>query len=257
MKPLEGKGILVTRGKSQAQRFIKHIEKQGGVAYHAPLLTFQLKDTKSSSHLLHELHDYSWVFMTSSNGVKFFFELLRKHGRTVPPELRFAIVGKKTEQQLKQFGYKADFVPTEYRAEVMGGEFLEAFPEPGKILYIRGNLSRDVLPAYFKAEQVFFHSMTVYDTLLVDDHKRHIAAWLEEGRLDALTFTSPSTVKAFHTAVSDSENKGRKLPCFCIGPTTADAAARFGFTNICIPENYTIESMIERIVQYFSSEGKR
>lgn len=74
MKGLQGKNILVTRGESQASPFIDMIQEEGGVCYHTPLLTFQLNESESHQKILHQLHDFSWVFLTSSNGVKFFFQ---------------------------------------------------------------------------------------------------------------------------------------------------------------------------------------
>ncbi|MGR9049177.1 uroporphyrinogen-III synthase [Halobacillus faecis] len=254
MQPLQGKRILVTRGQSQARSFIERIEAEGGVIYHTPLLSFQLNDSESHQEILTRLHDYSWVFITSANGVKFFFELLKKYKVEVPHHLKFAIIGSKTEKHLNELGFQADFIPSKYHASSMGEEFLAREPLPGLILYIRGNRSRDALPRMFKDKGVFFHSMTVYDTLLVEDKKPEILAWIQERKIDALTFTSPSTVRAF---VSMVKEKGTEIPCFCIGPTTAKEADKCGFTNVHVPEQFTITHMLKEMTNYFSNEGKR
>ncbi|WP_406944544.1 uroporphyrinogen-III synthase [Halobacillus sp. SY10] len=254
MQPLQGKRILVTRGQSQARSFIERIEAEGGVVYHTPLLSFQLNDSESHQEILKRLHDYSWVFITSANGVKFFFELLKKYKIEVPPSLKFAIIGSKTEKRLNDFGFKADFIPSKYHASSMGKEFFSSQPQPGNILYIRGNRSRDALPRMFNDKGVFFHSMTVYDTLLVEEKKPELLAWIQEREIDALTFTSPSTVRAF---VSMVQNQGGEIPCFCIGPTTAKEAKKCGFTNVHVPDQFTIAHMLKQMTYYFSNEGKR
>ncbi|MYL72212.1 uroporphyrinogen-III synthase [Halobacillus litoralis] len=254
MQPLQGKRILVTRGQSQARSFIDRIEAEGGGVYHTPLLSFQLNDSESHQEVLKRLHDYSWVFITSANGVKFFFELLKKYKVEVPPSLKFSIIGSKTEKRLKGFGIKADFIPSKYHASSMGKEFLARYPQPGPILYIRGNRSRDALPRMFDDKGVFFHSMTVYDTLLVEEKKTQLLAWIQERKIDALTFTSPSTVRAFVSMVGE---KGLEIPCFCIGPTTAKEAEKWGFTNVHVPEQFTITHMLKQMTYYFSNEGKR
>lgn len=257
MKPLQGKHILVTRGKSQARSFIEKIEEEGGVSYHTPLLAFQLNDSESHQEVLHQLHDYSWVFLTSSNGVKFFFELLTKHHVRLPAKLRFAIIGTKTNRALQSYGYQADFIPSRFQATTMEKEFFAEYPQPGNILYIRGNRSRDVLPVAFRSRGVFFQSMTVYDTLLVKAQGEEIRTWLKERKLDALTFTSPSTVSAFVSIVHGSDFNGKDLPCFCIGPTTAETARRCGFRHVFVPKQYTINEIMNQLIHYFSNEGKR
>ncbi|ARI76912.1 uroporphyrinogen-III synthase [Halobacillus mangrovi] len=257
MEPLAGKRVLVTRGKPQASAFSEQIEKAGGVAIETPLLTFQLNDTKENYHILTKLHDYSWVFLTSSNGVKFFFELLRRKGISIPETLHFAIIGQKTERMLKAFGYEADFKPSMYDAKTMGEEFFSQSNNEGPILYVRGNRSRDVLPHFFEKKRVFFQSITVYDTLLLKEGKNKLLDMLRREELDALTFTSPSTIQAYQSLVKAAEWNGKNLPCFCIGPTTAEKAEQSGFTNVFIPEQYTIDHMVEQIIQYFCEEGKR
>ncbi|CDQ18189.1 uroporphyrinogen-III synthase [Halobacillus karajensis] len=257
MIALQGKRILVTRSKSQANPLIKKIEEEGGVPYHTPLLNFQLNASESHEGILNRLHDYSWVFLTSANGVKFFFKLLKRKNVSLPKGLKFAIVGSKTERALKRFGYQADFIPSRYRASTMGEEFFDIHPDPGMILYIRGNRSRDVLPDIFKDKGVFFQSMTVYDTLLVKETKDDIIQWVEEHSLDALTFTSPSIVHAYMIIVKDIKEKGLDIPCFCIGPTTAKTAKEHGFRHIHVPDQYTMNHMFNQMIHYFSNEGKR
>jgi uroporphyrinogen-III synthase len=219
--------------------------------------TFQLKDTKENHHILKRLHDYSWVFLTSSNGVKFFFELMKRRDVPVPETLRFALIGKKTEQMLRSFGYEADFMPTAFEAKTMGEEFFRDKYGEGAILYVRGNRSRDVLPQIFEEKQVFFQSITVYDTLLVKEGQSNLLDMLKHEELDALTFTSPSTIQAYQALVKGAEANGKSLPCFCIGPTTAEKAERSGFKKVMTPEQYTIDHMVERMIQYFCEEGKR
>ncbi|MCA0969911.1 uroporphyrinogen-III synthase [Halobacillus litoralis] len=255
MLPLSGKTILVTRGESQAGPLIQAIEEKGGEAILTPLISFKAKDTYENQQILNKLHDYSWVFFTSSNGVKFFFSLLEKRGGSIHDNLRFAVVGKKTAKTLKSFGYKADFTPSSYKASAMGPEFFHTFQEPSPILYVRGNRSRDELIAMFHKQQVFFQTMTAYDTLLLKDQQQDIDQLLKNGQLDALTFTSPSTVEAFSKVAT--LNEALILPCFCIGPTTAEQAESVGFRHIHTPETFTVEHLVERISQYFREKGER
>lgn len=254
MLPLSGRTILVTRGNSQAQTIIDEIEQHGGEVIHTPLVTFQMNNTYENQQILKQLHDYAWVFFTSSNGVKFFFDILKEVRVDLPDSIRFAVVGMKTEKTLEKYGYQADFMPSSYNALNMATEFFERFGSSSSILYVRGNRSRDELVRFFREQRVFFQSVTAYDTLLMKDHKNTIEQLVREERLDALTFTSPSTVKAFCEMMTMEQ--AVSIPCFCIGPTTAEQAEQAGFRHISIPERYTIEDMVDKLSQYFQ-EGER
>ncbi|MGP4074560.1 uroporphyrinogen-III synthase [Halobacillus sp. K22] len=252
MKPLAGKTILVTRGASQARPFVDRINKEGGRALRTPLLHFQLNDSKENQEILKKLHNYAWVFITSSNGVKFFFELVNKVGVRIPDTLRFAIIGEKTARTLNTYGLNADFMPSSFQADTMAEEFFREESVSGRILYVRGSRSRDVLPEKFAEQQVFFQAITVYDTLLLKEHQKKLRQLINDHEIDALTFTSPSTVQAYFAIMRGMPDTGRDLPCFCIGPTTASQAEYFGFRNVLLPEHYTMEDMVEKMVQFFS-----
>ncbi|MBA2173427.1 uroporphyrinogen-III synthase [Halobacillus locisalis] len=249
MQPFEGRRFLVTRGKSQAGSLIKAIEDHGGEAIHTPLIAFQLNDSWENQEVLRQLHDYSWVFLTSSNGVKFFFALLKQWGVAVPDHVRFAVIGKKTNHALHDYGYEAGFIPSSFKASVMGPEFFKHFPKSEKILYIRGSRSRDVLLKVFQEQRVFFQTVTAYDTLLLKENRNKLVEYINENQLDALTFTSPSTVLAFKAMID--KGKAYELPCFCIGPTTAEQADKEGFTSVFMPDQYTIDDMMKQMTEYF------
>ncbi|UOQ93885.1 uroporphyrinogen-III synthase [Halobacillus shinanisalinarum] len=252
MGPLEGKNILITRASSQSSSITREIEQKGGRVIHVPLLQFKLKDSVENKHILTKLHDFSWVFLTSSNGVKFFFELLSLYDVKIPRSCKWAVVGEKTAETLESYGVKPDFIPTNYRAVAMVEQFFERVGEPGKILFVRGNRSRKVLPHAFLQQQVFFQTVTVYDTLVVDDEDVLIR---KLDQLDALTFTSPSTVEAFMQRIEKRQEEALHIPCFCIGPTTGEAAKSYGFQTVYIPEVYTIKTMIDKMAAHFDKRG--
>ncbi|MFD2926122.1 uroporphyrinogen-III synthase [Halobacillus naozhouensis] len=252
MLPLAGKNILVTRASSQSSSIKKEVERFGGKVLHAPLLQFKLNDSLDNHNILTKLHDFSWVFLTSSNGVKFFFELIRLYQIKIPENCKWAVVGDKTAHMLETCGITPDFIPSDYQASSMVEQFFEQVEQPGKILFVRGNRSREILPRAFKQQGVFFKTATVYDTLLVNEN--NLLANQLDG-LDALTFTSPSTVEAFMQLTKDHKEPALHIPCFCIGPTTGEAAKSSGFLTVYVPETYTIKSMVCNMADHFGKKG--
>ncbi|WP_181349741.1 uroporphyrinogen-III synthase [Thalassobacillus sp. CUG 92003] len=253
MSGLMGKRIMVTRASPQAEAFSHLIQQHGGDPVEVPLLTFRVRDNQTNRSIMNKLHAYTWLFFTSSNGVKFFFDMLDRLQLEVPHTVQFAVVGRKTEQALDAFGYTADFIPDVSSGAALGSQFALAVPESGKGLVVCGNLSRGDLAEELSRRDVFFHQMIVYDTITMENHAGQLQCSFENGgRIDGLTFTSPSTIQAFMDLIGDEKNDALALPCFCIGPTTANEAEQKGFQTIRVPTRYTIESMIDCMNRYFN-----
>lgn len=248
---LSGKRVLVTRTKRQAGSFIEQLEKEGAEPVVLPLLAFEKKETKENWAYLSRLHEYSWLFFTSANGVKFFFDLLRQYGIPWSEDSigRVASVGKKTTEELEQQGITVSFQPREYNGAAMVAEFLSVHPDPGMILLVQGNLSRQEISRELEHHRVFFHRAVVYDTLVNKFHYRELIEYIQNDDIDIYTFTSPSTVHAFEKLTENimatrSRVKKKRL-CVCIGKTTKEAAEKAGFDRILTPKESTVEGMID------------
>ena len=69
-----------------------------------------------------------------------------------------------------------------------------------------------------------------------------------------MTFTSASTVVNFLERVGregGSVQHALGLCAACIGPVTADVARKHGFTNIVVPDEYTLAGMTEALEGFF------
>lgn len=244
---LEGKTILVTREKKQADIFAKMIVQEGGTPVVIPLLKIVCREEEKNRHIFQQLPSYDWIFFTSANGVFCFFQLLEKYHADINPLAKLAAVGHKTEAVLIKHGYTVDFVPSVYDAEHMANEFLPQHKVNGRVLLVRGNLSRDVLPNYFTNEDIFFDILEVYETKHNTSKKELLNETLATKKLDYLTFTSPSTVDAFMKMASRANQKKHlhNTTCVCIGTTTERRAKELGFETIKSPAQFTIEEMIK------------
>src|SRR5699024_9756823 len=217
-RSLKGKKILVTREESQAKQFSDIIEQHDGIPVEVPLLKIHCREVEKNI----PLNDFDWIFFTSAHGVDCFFKT----------------VDHKTEKALKKYDYKATFIPSTYNAEVMAKEFFNTYPNANHILLVRGNLSREILVTELKERQLTFETVVVYDTMDNIEMKESLLAVLREEDIDFLTFTSPSTVKAFMKMVRDESclNKILQLPCVCIGTTTEKIAHKQQFTQTIVPQ---------------------
>lgn len=241
MPDLQGKRILITREAKQAKLFSEKVRASGGIPIEVPLLKIARKKAPNREMIFTKLSGYDWIIFTSANGVHYFFEQLSKELALQVRKMKFAVVGHKTEEALKQYHLSAHLVPAIYDANSLAEIFLEKYQSGESILLVRGNLSRDILPHVFEKKGIGFDAIEVYETQINKENAAMLKKVIAEEALDFITFTSPSTVEAF-IELSDSYTA---LPCVCIGTTTKKAAENYGFTSIVTAKIFTIEGMIE------------
>lgn len=241
---LNNNRILVTREASAAEQFAKKIVENNGVAVTVPLLTINCLPVKNVD-ILTEKND--WIFFTSKNGVDCFLQ-----NKTLAKALtrcRIAAVGPKTAQALEKHGFQVEFIPRTYNAKMMAFEFLSSYKEAGPVLFVRGTLSSSVLPDAFKRVGSKFTCLKVYETVINLGMRSKLNTALQHEKIDMLTFTSPSTIDAFFELTEQAETY-LKLPVACIGTTTEKYAKQMGFKETIVPNDFTIEGMIEAMSKY-------
>ncbi|WP_047985001.1 uroporphyrinogen-III synthase [Ornithinibacillus californiensis] len=240
--PLQGKNILVTREASLADKFSKQLIAKGANVLETPLLKIACKRSLDDREVIENLGQFNWIFFTSVNGVECFFNLIEKYEIKLPV-VKIAVVGHKTEEVLKSYGFVADFIPSIYDGENLVNEFLGEFHDIGKVLLVQGNRSRKVIADGLLKAGVDYRTIVVYETLYNEEAKAKLNRVLKDITFDYVTFTSPSTVEAFMKYSKRTLSNDTKV--VCIGNTTEKKAREFGLTNISSPNLFTIEAMIE------------
>ncbi|BAC14023.1 uroporphyrinogen-III synthase [Oceanobacillus iheyensis] len=239
---LQGKSVLITREKQQAEAFAKQIENFGGKPLVVPLLSIEYKSDISNPIWLH-LKKYEWILFTSSNGVHGFFHFLHQLDIEFPSDIKVGIVGTKTKLALDEYELKPDFIPSIFDAETMAKEFIESYDREQPILIVRGNLSRNIIPNDFTEHNISYDTIEVYETTYRYEAKRELEDTIKN--VDFVTLTSPSTVTALMKLVKDIP-----FSCdyICIGTTTEAKAEKLQIPNLHIPSEFTTDAMIEVMI---------
>ncbi|MFD1449829.1 uroporphyrinogen-III synthase [Oceanobacillus sojae] len=243
-KPLHGERILITREETKAAEMAKKVIKLGGSPVITPMIEIKFLKNLGDISILKRLSSFSWVFITSANGVDGFFQLLRKQNIKLPEEVKIGIVGKKTEEALHTYGYEASFIPATYDALAMAEEFLAFYTSDKPVLLIRGNLSRPTLPEKLEEEQITYEVLEVYETTYCIESKRKLNQELPT--VSYITFTSPSTVEAF---VQLAEYIPNTATYICIGKTTEEKAKQLGIPDVYTSTPYTTDAMLDLIAK--------
>jgi uroporphyrinogen III methyltransferase / synthase len=259
-RPLFGKRIVVTRPREQAADLVEALEQLGATVVEAPTVRIvPPEDFTPLDEACASVGQFQWIVFTSVNGVDYFFERLHE-GPTDARALagvRLCAIGPGTAERLERHGLKVDLMPTEYRAEAV----IEALRATGDLagqsfLLPRADIAREVLADELRKSGGLVTEVTAYRTVPVEPDREHdldIYRMLLDRKVDALTFTSASTVRNF-VRLYGSEPVAdllQRVAIASIGPVTAEAAQQCGIKTTIMPAEYTIPGLVRAIVDHF------
>lgn len=238
--PSKNKTVLITRAKEQSDDMIHLLEKNGFDIVALPLIQFQ---AINASQLLSVFHStlFNWIIFTSTNTVKFFLKTI------LPSNLsgvKIAAVGKKTAQLLEDEGLDVSVIPSDFTADALGRAIPVLSHE--KVFIPHSALSSNNLQEQLEAKNAAVQTLAIYDNHAVNYSKEELSSLLPT-TIDVVTFTSGSCVKAY---VANNIHLP-KAKIVCIGPSTAKVAKEMNLVVDVIPEEYTVEGMVNSIKQLF------
>jgi uroporphyrinogen III methyltransferase/synthase len=91
----------------------------------------------------------------------------------------------------------------------------------------------------------------VYRTVLETEGADEVRALLAKGELDAITFTSSSTVRNFVTAMGEGAVVPAATKLISIGPVTAETCAELLRAPDHTADTYTIDGLMETLLAAF------
>jgi uroporphyrinogen III methyltransferase/synthase len=263
-RPLFGRRIVVTRSLEQARELTDLFEALGAEAIQAP--TFRLAppdDPESVDRAAASLAGYQWVVFESATAVA---KLLAAIARG-PSDLRalggaqICAAGASTADRLIASGLKPDVVMPEFRVESIG----EALSSRGsldgqRVLVVRPDHLRDPLAQDLAGRGASVTDLVAYRTTLEPAESpvvQELYRRLLDGQIDAVTFTSPSSVERLATLLGREQAPDllRMTAVAAIGPVTAAAAAALGIETHVVATTYTVEGLVEAVVGYFRNRS--
>jgi len=129
-----------------------------------------------------------------------------------------------------------------------------------RVLLPRAREARDALPEGLRAHGAVVDVIPVYDTVREPGDGAALAAELRAARIDAVTFTSSSTVRHFVDLVGREAAACGSFAAAVIGPVTAATARELGVPVAVEAEEYTVPGLVDAVARYFQREagsGKR
>ena len=245
---MKGKKVLITRAKEQNKEFREQLERQGAIVVEKPMIHFnQIEDLTEIHSYLNQLETIDWIVFTSAQTVVHFFKIAESYNIKFYfyPNLKIATVGEKTKLKLELLGYRTNFVPIQYTAEVLA-ENMDENMAGKRILIPQSNLASIEYLKVFERRGATPLPVAVYNTKAVEYAVDEFCNLIKE-KFDYVTFTSGSTFKAFYQNMTKAKMTLDAEKIISIGPST----------NIVIEENnlivsgsampHTIEGMVRAI----------
>jgi uroporphyrinogen-III synthase len=237
-RTLAGRTILVTRPAEQAAPLVRELERRGARVLVAPTIRLMPARSAALTAALKELTAgrFDWITLTSAATVDVLRDRLAS-SRDVRAQV--AAIGDGTAAAFRRWARRdPDLQPATFTTTALG----RAFPRgSGRVLCARADIAPEGLEVALERKGWEAVRVVAYRTLFATSLPRDARDALRGGEVDAVTFTSASTVRGFVHALGPAKGTPKVV---CIGPVTAAAARAAGLRPASVAKPHTIEGVV-------------
>lgn len=261
-RTLGSRQFLITRPKQNASELARRLRECGAQVLEVPAIS--TKTITQNEALKYALEGgvapERWLVFSSPIGVRTFFEQLLALGMDVRSlmrsgmELKVAAIGSATKKELANYGLRADVTPKVFNARHLGEAIAAEAGADSEIVIVRAKEgSKDLIPP-LEAAGLRVSDIAIYETIYEVNEvlSEEVKVAFARGEIDAVTFTSASTVRGFVNSIKDLDYTGVKA--VCIGEQTAEEAGKYGM-QIMISKEASMDSMMELIIEQFGTKS--
>jgi len=246
------KPVLLIRGENNESDEAA-LTKLGISSLIDPYIEIKVADDSREALRLFELLETSnssmWLLATSVNALKSWGKIVGRDrllkaiaGRS---NLKFAAVGERTADALRQLGAEEVFLPEDATAKSLADGLVGTFPE-GHALIPGGDLAMKTLPTILTSAGWRVSTAVVYTTSRIEKEPKS-AQLVRDKEVGAILFRSPSAVRALTHFVPYPG-----VPLVCAGVTTAQALELQGLTVAALSPSPSAEVVASTIYSLLS-----
>ena len=250
MGALDGRTVVVTRPAGEAATLSDLLRAEGALVLEAPAIEIlPAGDTGPLDEAVADLCEggFAWVVFSSPRAVDAVCERMDALEYRRGIAAMIAAVGPATAAALLEAGLHVHLVADPHTTDALAGQFPAG---RGRVLLPRADIAppglEDVLTAKGWTPVRVVAYRTGMSATLPDD----VELALTEGRVDAVAFTSASTVRGFALLTNE-----RGMPAVAIGPVTARAAREEGFRVAAEADPHTVEGVAAAVVRALGDRG--
>ncbi|MBQ2405986.1 MAG: uroporphyrinogen-III C-methyltransferase [Lachnospiraceae bacterium] len=249
--PLKGKEIVVTRPKERQGVLSDKLKALGAHVIECPCIeTKSLVDEITIDDILNRASNFNWIVFTSPAGVKSVMEPMKqkRYDARKLGNLKIAVIGKATGEELEKYGIFADIMPLTYGGKKLGEMLAKEAKQSERVLLLRAKKGAEEILLELDRAGLEYEDYPVYETFYQSDVTKvqEVSAMICDNQVDYVTFTSASTVEAFVSSIKCS------MDCFtavCIGEKTRLTAQKYGM-KIIMSRNATTDDLVQCIVEH-------
>ena len=257
--PLLNKNIVITRSKDKISEVRSLFQNEGAKVFDLPALIIVYPDNlQPLDDALKEINKFNWIIFSSSNGIIFVENRLRKDGLSLKEfskSLNIAVVGEKTSKTLNDLGIKADYIPPNFIAESL----IKNFPislDGSRILLPRVQSGgRNIIAEEFKSLGAFVLEVAAYESKCPESIPIETKKAFKQKSLDAIIFSSGKTVK--NTTFLLKKEFGdewlsviKDIKLISIGPQTSSVCEQIYGRVDKEASKYSFEGLLEAAIEY-------
>ncbi len=240
-EPLRGRRIVVTRPADQSAELVRRLRRAGADPLVAPTIEIAPARSAALTRALRELEAgrYAWIVLTSRSTVEMLASRLSSPANV---RAKVAAIGDGTAQALRRWARRSpELMPSTYTTAALA----RAFPRGhGRVLCARADIAPAGLEDALAAKGWSPERVDAYRTRMARSLSAETRSALREGRVDAITFTSASTVRGFVGAVGVVRGDPKVV---CIGPVTAREARDRGMRVASVAHTHTIDGLVDAV----------
>lgn len=259
-RPLFGRSIVVTRSPEQAPELVDALETLGAHAIQAP--TFRLapaEDPEAVDRAAAHVDEYDWVVFESASAVTRFLGALTRGPRDLRAlgRVHLCAIGPSTADRLTAAGIRPDVIVAEAGPERATDAIDQYAPISGRrVLVVRPDHLHGTLAQDLERLGASVTDLVAYRTEPASPDSpgaQELYRLLLEGRIDAVTFTSPTALRRFAFLIGEEQAADllNTTVVATIGPVTAAAARALGVRSPLIASSYTVDGLVGLLVDHF------
>jgi uroporphyrinogen-III synthase len=243
---LQGRTIVVTRPADQSAGLVRQLDHRGAHAIVAPAIEVVSVRSAALTAALRDLAngDFDWITITSRSTVDMLAFLLRSAEEV---RAKVAVIGDGTAESFHRWARrKPDLVPPTFTTAGLA----RAFPRGrGRVLCARADIAPEGLEDALHAKGWDATRVDAYRTRMPRTLPAEASEALRHGDVDAVTFTSASTVRGFIGALEEVKGNPKVV---CIGPVTAKEARTHGMTVAAVANPHSVDGVVAALERIFA-----
>lgn len=247
--------VVVTRSGAQGDALVNRLKDLGATVLHYPALSFAPPpNVELLRDAIANIAHYDWLLFTSANAVLAVSDqVIEQYGHLHVTLPTIATVGNATASAVAALGWTVHYIAARGGGLALATELPVA--AGSRILLPRADIASADLPNVLRDRDCVVREVVAYRT--VSNHTLSLTPVGDDQNVDALTFTSPSTVAAFVAAARSAgwnlmrEQRLGRLIIACIGETTAIAVRQHTLVADVVATEQSAEGLVAALARGF------